>query len=200
MISIAILGSTGSVGCSTLEVVRQFPDRLRVETIAAFGSDVDALVAQIEAVRPSLVAVFDGDAAAEVERRSEGVEVVAGAEGVVAAATDPRVDRVVAAMVGAAGLPPAHAALAAGKALALANTEALVVGGELLVLAGHARPASPPRGLASDQVVQVAGLAADRRQSGAEARATAAPCNERRHASQRARATSRSARAPAVQA
>ncbi len=132
MISIGLLGATGSIGRSTLEVVRQFPDRLRIETLAAFGSDVEALVEVVEQWRPSLVAVFDADAAAAIERRLPAVEVVAGADGVIAAATHPAVDRVVAAMVGAAGLAPAHAALAAGKDLALANKEALVVGGELL--------------------------------------------------------------------
>lgn len=130
---LAILGSTGSIGTSALEVVRHHPKRLSVETLAAFGSDAEALVSQAREFRPSKVAVVDPAAAAVVrDRLGAEVEVLAGREGVLEAATDSRVDRVVAAMVGAAGLEPAYAALEAGKDLALANKESLVVAGSLL--------------------------------------------------------------------
>lgn len=131
-ISLALLGSTGSIGKSTLEVVQEHPERLRVATLAAYGSDLDALEQQVLALRPELVAVHDPAAARALSQRLKGTEVVVGAEGVIAAATHPAVDRVVAAMVGAAGLAPAHAALSAGKDVALANKEALVVAGPLL--------------------------------------------------------------------
>ena len=130
---LAILGSTGSIGRSVLDVVRQHPERLRVRTLAAWGSNPDAIVAQIAEFRPELVAVFDENAAARVrEAAPDGVEVSSGAGGLREAATHGSVDKVVAAMVGAAGLPPVHAALAAGKDVALANKESLVVAGKLL--------------------------------------------------------------------
>ena len=131
-LALALLGSTGSIGGSTLEVVRHHPDRLRVATLAARGSDLTALIAQAREFEPELIAVHDVEQAGELARRLPGVEVVAGSEGVIAAATHPRVERVVAAMVGAAGLAPTHAALAAGKDVALANKEALVIAGPLL--------------------------------------------------------------------
>jgi len=131
-LSLALLGSTGSIGHSTLEVVRHHPERLSISTLAARGSDVDALVAQAREFEPALIAVHDEEAARELATRLPGVEVVSGSEGVLAAAAHPDVDRVVAAMVGAAGLAPAWAALDAGKDLALANKEALVVAGPLL--------------------------------------------------------------------
>lgn len=131
-LALALLGSTGSIGHSTLEVVRHHPDRLRIATLAARGSDLDALVAQAREFEPELIAVHDEAKAAELARRLPEVEIAAGAEGVLAAATHSRVNRVVAAMVGAAGLAPAHAALAAGKDVALANKEALVIAGPLL--------------------------------------------------------------------
>jgi len=131
-LALALLGSTGSIGKSTLEVVRHHPDRLRVATLAARGSDLEALVGQAREFEPELIAVYDESKARELAGRLPGVEVVAGAKGVEAAATHQEVDRVVAAMVGAAGLAPAHAALTAGKDVALANKEALVIAGPLL--------------------------------------------------------------------
>lgn len=131
---IAVLGSTGSVGTSVLRVVRQHPDRLRVVALAARGSDPEKVLRQVEELRPSLVGVADQVAAREVARRAPaGVEVVPGDEGLLAVACHPQADRVVAAMVGAAGLRPAWAAVDAGKDLALANKECLVVAGRLLM-------------------------------------------------------------------
>jgi 1-deoxy-D-xylulose-5-phosphate reductoisomerase len=133
--TLAILGSTGSIGQSALDVVRHHPEQLRVATLAAFGSDVDALERQALELRPELVAVYDENAAEDLARRLRGrleCEVAAGGEGIVRAATHHSVDRVLAAIVGAAGLPAVHAAVIAGKDVALANKESLVVAGPLL--------------------------------------------------------------------
>ena len=130
---LAILGSTGSIGRSTLEVVRHHPDRLAVTVLAAFGRDLDQLAAQVAEFRPRLLAVADESAARALESRLRGaVEIAGGDEGLARAATHPEVDKVVAAIVGAAGLAPVHAALADGKDVALANKESLVVAGALL--------------------------------------------------------------------
>jgi 1-deoxy-D-xylulose-5-phosphate reductoisomerase len=130
---IALLGSTGSIGKSALEVVRHHPDRLRVVALAAYGRDPEALAAQALEFRPELVAVVARQAAERLRALlPAGVRLVEGDEALLEAATHPCARRVVAAMVGAAGLAPAHAALAAGKDLALANKEALVVAGRLL--------------------------------------------------------------------
>ena len=141
MLALVLLGSTGSIGRSTVEVVRHHPERLRVATLAAFGSDLDALEAQARELRPELVAVHDRERARELARRLPGLEIAGGAEGVTAAATHPSVGRVVAAMVGAAGLAPAYAALDAGKDVALANKEALVVAGPVLTQLARERGA-----------------------------------------------------------
>jgi 1-deoxy-D-xylulose-5-phosphate reductoisomerase len=133
-LGLALLGSTGSIGKSALEVVRHHPDRLRVTALAAYGRDPEALAAQAREFLPELVAVVAEEAVARLRPLLPArVRLVAGAEGLLEVATHPDARRVLAAMVGAAGLAPAHAALAAGKDLALANKEALVVAGRLLV-------------------------------------------------------------------
>jgi 1-deoxy-D-xylulose-5-phosphate reductoisomerase len=139
-LAIALLGATGSVGDSVARVVRQHPDRLRVVALAARGSDGEKLLARVAELRPRLVGVADAGAAAWLASRvPAGVEVVAGEAGVLAVATHPAARRVVAAMVGAAGLRPAWAAVDAGKDLALANKECLVVAGRLLMARAAAR-------------------------------------------------------------
>lgn len=132
MIGIALLGATGSIGTSALRVIAAHPERLRVVSLAAGGRDLDALVAAAQACGAEVVAVAETKAATQLAARLPGVEVLAGAEGVAAAATWPGVNRVVAAVVGAAGLPPVWAALEQGIDVALANKEALVVAGPLL--------------------------------------------------------------------
>lgn len=130
---LSVLGSTGSVGQSVLEVVRHHPDRLEVTALAAQGSDLDLVARQVEEFSPSLVAIHDADRGALLaERLGTGTEVVSGDAGLERAVTDDAVDRVVAAIVGAAGLPPVYQALEAGKDVALANKEALVVAGRLV--------------------------------------------------------------------
>ncbi len=130
---LAVLGSTGSVGCSTLEVVRHHPDRLVVSALAAYGRDLGRLEAQVAEFSPRVVALADEEAAVSLRARTpDSVEVIGGEAALGRAACDPEVDRVVAAIVGAAGLAPVHAALEAGKDVALANKESLVVAGEVL--------------------------------------------------------------------
>jgi 1-deoxy-D-xylulose-5-phosphate reductoisomerase len=130
---LALLGATGSIGASTVEVVRHHPDRLEIVTLAAQGRHPEALLALAREFRPKLLAVVDPDAGRDLRPLlPPGVELATGPESLLAAATHPDVDKVVAAIVGAAGLPPVAAALAAGKSVALANKESLVVAGRLL--------------------------------------------------------------------
>jgi len=130
---LALLGATGSIGRSCLEVVRHHPERFELVALGAFGSRPRELVEIAREFRPRLVAVADPAAADEVERGlPPGVRLGRGETSLVEAATLDGIDRVVAAMVGAAGLPPVHAALAGGRSVALANKESLVVAGHLL--------------------------------------------------------------------
>jgi len=127
---LAILGSTGSIGVNTLDVVESFPDRFEVVALAA-GGNLDLLEQQIQRVRPLTVSVRDADAAAELGRRIDGrCRVLHGDDGLVAVSTHEGVDLVVSALVGALGLVPTHEALGLGRDVALANKEALVVAGE----------------------------------------------------------------------
>jgi len=130
---LAILGVTGSIGESTVAVVRHHPDRLAIVTLAAQGRNPEALLALAREFRPQLLAVVDPEVARRLRPAlPPGVELAVGPAALLAAATHPDVDKVVAAIVGAAGLPPVAAALAAGKSVALANKESLVVAGRLL--------------------------------------------------------------------
>ena len=130
---IALLGSTGSIGESTLQVILHHPDRLSVEALAAHGSKLDRLEEQVREFRPSLVAVHDPLKAAELQDRvGATTKVVSGEAGLLEVARLDGVDLVVGALVGAAGLPATYAALEAGKDVALANKESLVVAGKLL--------------------------------------------------------------------
>lgn len=134
---IALLGSTGSIGRSTLDVIDAFPGRFVVRAIAG-GRQVDRIEAQARRYAPELVAISDPDAAAEVARRlGAGFRVVGGPEALVEAARLADVDLVVCAVVGAAGLASAHAAVEAGRDVALANKEALVAGGAFVTAAAR---------------------------------------------------------------
>ena len=136
---LALLGATGSIGDSTVEVVRHHPERLAISTIGALGRNPEALLSLAREFRPRFVAVVDPKVARDIRSAlPAGVEIASGPEALVAAATHPAVDKVVAAIVGAAGLPPVAAALAAGKSVALANKESLVVAGRLLTDLAHA--------------------------------------------------------------
>ena len=127
MTSVSVVGSTGSIGTQTLDVVRTDPDRYRVIALGAARS-VDALAAQASEFRPLVVAIADEDLAAEVKARvPTGTEVRAGAQALASIATDA--DVVVNGVVGFAGLGVTIAALASGRRLALANKESLIAGG-----------------------------------------------------------------------
>ncbi len=130
---LAILGSTGSIGTQTLEIVRLFPERFRVVALTAH-TNADLLAEQAAAFRPDIAVIGDAARAEAVRRAlsSTDVRVLVGDAGLEAAATDEAVDTVVAAVVGFAGLRPALAAIRAGKTIALANKETLVVAGALV--------------------------------------------------------------------
>lgn len=131
MRSLAVLGSTGSIGTSTLDLVRTHSHRFRVLALAA-GHNLDLLRRQIIEHRPEVVSVARVEDASSLASEFPGTEFAAGADGLVRAACHDRVEMVVAALVGAVGLPSTVAAIRAGKDIALANKEALVMAGELV--------------------------------------------------------------------
>lgn len=135
MKSIAVLGATGSIGASTLDVVARHPDRFRVSALAAHRS-VDALTALCAKFRPELAVIADPACEAELRERLRAAgmscRVASGADALVEAAAGAHCDTVVAAIVGAAGLASTLAAARAGKRLLLANKEAIVMAGALL--------------------------------------------------------------------
>jgi 1-deoxy-D-xylulose-5-phosphate reductoisomerase len=129
--TVAILGSTGSIGKTTLEVISAFPDRYRVVALTA-NRNVDALLEQVDRFQPELAVLADG--APPSEGRSS-TRLAAGWDAVLEAAAHPDVEIVVNGLVGAAGLEPSLLALEGGRRLALANKESLVVGGPLVMQA-----------------------------------------------------------------
>ncbi|SDC12135.1 1-deoxy-D-xylulose 5-phosphate reductoisomerase [Melghirimyces thermohalophilus] len=130
---LAILGSTGSVGTNTLEIVRQHPDRFEVVALAA-GSNVDEMVSQVEEFHPSLISMSTKEAAQEVKRRaSHPVRAVFGPEGMEEVAAHPDATYLVSALVGSQGLPPTLTGIRAGKTVGLANKETLVMGGSIVM-------------------------------------------------------------------
>ena len=138
---LAILGSTGSIGQSTLSIVEQFPDRYQVASLAA-GRNLDEAFAQTVRWRPKVVSLATEELSAELAARLEsagvtGTEVVYGTEGTIACATLPEADFVVSAIVGVAGLEATHAAIMAGKPVGLANKECMVAAGEILTRAAR---------------------------------------------------------------
>jgi 1-deoxy-D-xylulose-5-phosphate reductoisomerase len=138
MIGIAVLGSTGSIGVSTLDVVSRHPQRFRVLALSAHRN-VTRMAEQCRAVRPRFAVMVDSEAAERLRvalaDMNDPPEVLAGAEALEHIATLPEVDYVMAAIVGAAGLLSTLAAARAGKRLLLANKEALVVAGAILMRA-----------------------------------------------------------------
>jgi 1-deoxy-D-xylulose-5-phosphate reductoisomerase len=142
MKGLSILGSTGSVGTNVLRVVEAFPDRFEVTGLAA-GSNVERLAEQIARHRPQAVSVATDAARERLGRLVDlsGITVGIGEVGAVAVATHEDARLVVAAAVGAVGLVPTYRALEAGKDVALANKETLVMAGELMVGQARARGA-----------------------------------------------------------
>jgi 1-deoxy-D-xylulose-5-phosphate reductoisomerase len=132
---IAILGSTGSIGGSTLSIVDSYPDRFQISTLAA-GSNLEAIYQQALRYKPKVVSVASPDDAEVLHSKLHAaglqVEVLHGAEGTVRVATHPDVDFVVSAIVGVSGLEATYEAVKAGKSVGLANKECLVVAGELI--------------------------------------------------------------------
>lgn len=131
---LALLGATGSIGESTLKICAQEPERFQVLALAG-GRNAKRLAEQAAAFRPEYLAILDDLAAAELrELLPAGYhpEILVGPEAYVTCATLPEVDMVLSAIVGAAGLPPTMAAARAGKAIALANKESLVLAGDLI--------------------------------------------------------------------
>ena len=135
MKNLSILGSTGSIGRNTLQIVERFPDRFNVSALAAH-SNVDLLAEQIQRFRPDLAVVSDRQRAEQLANRlpeSGRPDIRWSTDGYLTAASLDSVDTVVTAVVGSAGLLPTLAAIDAGKDIALANKETLVMAGELVM-------------------------------------------------------------------
>ncbi len=138
MKTVSILGSTGSVGVTTLDVVGRFSDRFRIVALAA-GHNVELLADQIRRFRPELVSVADAARARELRAHLDDgeVQIMHGIEGAIVVGTHPAAQMVVSSMVGAMGLRPTLAAITAGKDIAFANKEVLVIAGELVTAAAR---------------------------------------------------------------
>ena len=134
MKKIAILGSTGSIGTQTLDVISQHPQDLSVAALAA-GSNIVLLEQQIRQYHPLIAAVWDAKKAAELKIAVSDldVKIVSGMEGMIEAVTLPEADIVVTAVVGMIGIRPTMEAIKAGKDIALANKETLVTAGHLIM-------------------------------------------------------------------
>jgi len=138
---LAILGSTGSIGNSTLSICESYPDRYQVVSLAA-GQNIEVAFAQCVRWRPKVISVASEESAAQLQSRLKaagitGIEVVHGTAGTIHVATLPDVDFVVSAIVGVAGLEATYEAVCAGKTIGLANKECLVAAGELIIAAAR---------------------------------------------------------------
>jgi 1-deoxy-D-xylulose-5-phosphate reductoisomerase len=135
---VAILGSTGSIGVNTLDVIRAHPDRFKVAALTA-AKQVDLLAQQCAEFRPAIAVVADAEGAAHLSKllldKKINTQVLHGPQALVSAVTESNCDTVMAAIVGAAGLMPTLAAAKAGKTVLLANKEALVMSGDLFMQA-----------------------------------------------------------------
>lgn len=127
---IAILGSTGSIGTSTLEVIREHPEQFKVVALAG-GTQVERMISQAQEFQPEVVSMATREAAEKVQCETSGVRVVWGDEGLLEVATYSKVTHLVSALVGSKGLLPTLSALEAGKKIGLANKETLVIAGHL---------------------------------------------------------------------
>ena len=141
---IAILGSTGSIGRSTLSIVESYPDRFGVVSLAA-GENVDTAFEQVKRWKPKIVSMATAEAADKLASKLgtagisplRDIEVVFGSKGTVLVATHPKADFVVSAIVGVAGLEATYEAVKAGKTVGLANKEAMVAAGVILTAAAR---------------------------------------------------------------
>jgi len=137
MKNLSVLGSTGSIGRNTLKIAEMFSDRFSIKALTA-ANNVSELALQIDKFSPEIAVVLDKERALELKNRissGSGVKILHGEEGYQIAATYPSTDMVVTAMVGAAGLMPTLQAIDAGKEIALANKETLVMAGEIVMKA-----------------------------------------------------------------
>ncbi len=132
MKNVVLLGSTGSIGTSTLKVAEDLPERIRLTGLAA-GNNVELLLEQARKHRPKVVSLSDPAKAKIAKEALKGTEVYCGTEGLVKLATQPEADIVLIAIVGTAGLQPALAAIRAGKDIAVASKEILVMAGETVM-------------------------------------------------------------------
>ena len=131
MKNIAILGSTGSIGTQTLDIVTRFPDRFSIVSLVAHRN-IDRLKDQINKFQPQFVVVSD-EIKAEILSKEVDIKVYAGEENIIRAATDPRVDMVINSLVGKSGLLPTIEAIKLGKEIGLANKETLVLAGNIVM-------------------------------------------------------------------
>ncbi len=133
MKKIVILGSTGSIGTNTLDIVSKFPDKFQAIGLTA-GTNVDKLEEQVRTFEPAIVAMSDEAAARELRARCQGLRttIVSGVAGLLETATMAEADLVISAIVGGAGLVPTLAAIKAGKSIGLANKEPMVMAGRLM--------------------------------------------------------------------
>jgi len=131
---LAILGSTGSIGVNTLDIVCQFPEKFEVVSLSA-GMNIQLLKKQILQFRPKLVSVLNKELSERLQREllNIPIKIVHGVEGLIQVATHPEVDQVVSAIVGAVGLIPTLSAIKTGKVIALANKESLVMAGKIMM-------------------------------------------------------------------
>lgn len=133
MKNISILGSTGSIGTQTLEVISYFPDKFRVVGLSA-GNNIDLLAKQATQFRPDMVSIKSESNIGQLKSKlnDDNIDIFFGEQGASNVASHPDADLVVSAMVGASGLKPTIAAIKAGKDIALANKETLVMAGKLI--------------------------------------------------------------------
>ena len=133
MTKVVLLGSTGSIGTSTIKVAEDLPEHIRLVGLAA-GNNVDLLLEQAGKHRPEAISVTDPAKAKMLkERLGKATQIYSGAEGLLKLATLPAADIVLIAIVGTAGLQPALAAIRAGKNIAVASKEILVMAGEIVM-------------------------------------------------------------------
>jgi 1-deoxy-D-xylulose-5-phosphate reductoisomerase len=134
MKNIAVLGSTGSIGTQTLDIVREYKDLLKVTSLAA-GSNIELLEKQVREFKPNIVCVYHEEKARQLRDNLKDVPVivVTGMDGLIACATEQTADTVVTAMVGMIGIQPTIEAIKAGKNIALANKETLVTAGHIIM-------------------------------------------------------------------
>jgi 1-deoxy-D-xylulose-5-phosphate reductoisomerase len=131
MKNVCILGSTGSIGNQTIEVINSFPEEFKIHSIAAYGRNPSTIISQIKKLKPELVAVYDNEVANKIKKELN-IKVLVGLEGLLELVSNDKIDLVVSAMVGFIGLKPTIKALENNKQVALANKESVVVGGEII--------------------------------------------------------------------